>query len=67
MDVHENARTASHGRMLLIERLQAGWSVADVAKALDLSPKTVRNTNALLIPTRGACPTRSAYDSWIAD
>jgi len=42
MDVHENARTTRHSRMLMIERLQAGWSVAEVAQALGVTPKTVR-------------------------
>jgi hypothetical protein len=28
MDIHENARTTRHGRMLMIERLHAGWPVA---------------------------------------
>ncbi len=42
MDIHENARTTRHGRMLIIERLQAGWSVAAVAATLGVSAKTVR-------------------------
>ena len=42
MDVHENARTTRHGRMLMIERLQAGWRVTAVADALGVSVKTVR-------------------------
>ena len=42
MDVHENARTTRHGRMLMVERLQAGWSVAGVANTMGVTAKTVR-------------------------
>ena len=42
MDIHENARTTPHSRMLMIQRLQAGWTVANVAEALGVTPKTVR-------------------------
>ena len=42
MDVHENARTTRHSRMLMIERLRAGWTVAGVADALGVTAKTVR-------------------------
>ncbi len=42
MDVHQNARTTPHSRMLMIERLQAGWSVPAVAAAFGVDPKTVR-------------------------
>jgi transposase InsO family protein len=42
MDVHENARTTPHSRMLIVERLAAGWTVAAVAAALGTSPRTVR-------------------------
>jgi transposase InsO family protein len=42
MDVHENARTTPHSRMLIVERLAAGWSVAAVAAALGTSSRTVR-------------------------
>ncbi len=42
MDVHENARTTRHSRMLMIERLQAGWKVAAVASAQGVDGKTVR-------------------------
>ena len=42
MDVHENARTTRHSRMLMIERLRAGWPVAAVAAALGVTAKTVR-------------------------
>ena len=42
MDIHENARTTPHNRMLMIQRLQAGWTVANVAEALGVTPKTVR-------------------------
>ena len=42
MDAHENARTTPHSRMLSVERLEAGWTVAAVAAALGTSPRTVR-------------------------
>jgi transposase InsO family protein len=42
MDAHENARTTPHSRMLIVERLVAGWPVAAVAAALGTSPRTVR-------------------------
>jgi transposase InsO family protein len=42
MDSHENARTTRWGRMLMVERLAAGWTVAGVAAALGTSPRTVR-------------------------
>ena len=43
MDIHKNARTTRHSRMLMIERLRSGWTVATVAAALGVSTKTVRN------------------------
>jgi transposase InsO family protein len=42
MDSHENARTTPLGRMLMVERLRAGWSVTDVAVAMGVTSKTVR-------------------------
>ena len=42
MNVHENARTTRHSRMLMIDRLQAGWSVVFVAQSFGVTPKTVR-------------------------
>lgn len=42
MDVHENARTTPRSRMLMIERLEAGWTVAAVASAQGVDGKTVR-------------------------
>ena len=42
MDVDDNARTTRHSRMLMVQRLASGWSVAAVAQALGVSPKTVR-------------------------
>ena len=42
MDIHDNARTTRHSRMLMIERLASGWSVAAVAAAQGVTPKTVR-------------------------
>ena len=40
--MHQNARTTRHSRMLMIERLQGGWTVPAVAAALGVDPKTVR-------------------------
>ncbi len=42
MDVHENARTTRHSRMVIVERLAEGWTVAAVAVAMGVDPKTVR-------------------------
>jgi transposase InsO family protein len=41
MDVHQNARTTRRGRLLMIQRLAEGWSVAAVAAAAGITPKTV--------------------------
>lgn len=42
MDVHKNARTTPHSRMLMVERVRSGWSVASVASAHGVDPRTVR-------------------------
>jgi len=42
MDVHQNARTTRHSRMLMVERLSSGWSVTSVAAAFGVDPRTVR-------------------------
>ncbi len=47
MGSHENARTTARGRLLMIERLRAGWSIATVAaafglRALDPKPAIIR-------------------------
>jgi len=42
MDVHDNARTTRHSRMVMVRRLACGWSVAAVAQAQGVTPKTVR-------------------------
>lgn len=46
MDVHDNARTTRRGRMLIVQRLASGWSVATVGQAFGLTPKTVRKWRA---------------------
>jgi hypothetical protein len=33
MDIHKNARTTPHSRMLMVQRLASGWTVAAVAAA----------------------------------
>jgi transposase InsO family protein len=42
MDVHKNARTTPHSRMLMIARLRSGWTAARIAQALGVTPRTVR-------------------------
>lgn len=42
MDVHDNARTTRHSRMLMVQRLSGGWTVAAVARAHGVTPRTVR-------------------------
>ena len=42
MDAHENARTTPRSRMLIVQRLGDGWSVARVAASLGIAPRTVR-------------------------
>lgn len=42
MDADENARTTPHGRMPIVARLAAGWTVAAVAAAPGTSARTVR-------------------------
>lgn len=42
MDVHQNARTTPHSRMLIVERLDEGWTVPAIAAAMGVDPKTVR-------------------------
>ena len=46
MDVHQNAKNTPHGRRLMVERLTEGWSIARVAAATRLTPKTVRKWRA---------------------
>ncbi|WP_298993415.1 leucine zipper domain-containing protein, partial [uncultured Pseudokineococcus sp.] len=38
---HANARTTIHGRMLIVQRHQAGWAQAHIAKAMGVSRKCV--------------------------
>jgi transposase InsO family protein len=42
MDIHKNARTTPHSRMLIVQRLAEGWSVTAAAVAQGVAPKTVR-------------------------
>ena len=42
MDIHDNARTTRHSRMLMVRRLAGGWTVAAAARAHGVTPKTVR-------------------------
>jgi transposase InsO family protein len=40
--MHKNARLTPKGREVLVQRMQAGWRVAEVAQALGISETTVR-------------------------
>ena len=42
MDIHDNARTTPRSRMVMIERLEAGWTVSAVAAAFGVDGRTVR-------------------------
>ena len=42
MDAHQNARTTSHSRQLIVTRLAQGWRVSAVALALGIDATTVR-------------------------
>lgn len=42
MDSHDNARSTPRGRLLMVERLQAGWATGEVAAAAGVTAKTVR-------------------------
>ena len=42
MDIHDNARTTRHSRMLMVPRLATGWSVDAVAAAHGVCARTVR-------------------------
>ncbi len=39
---HGNARLTAHGRLLIVQRHQAGWPQAHIAKAMGISRKCVR-------------------------
>jgi transposase len=39
---HANARTTFHGRLLIVQRWQAGWRKAHIAAAMGISRKCVR-------------------------
>jgi transposase InsO family protein len=39
---HGNARTTLHGRLLIVDRYQAGWAQAHIAKAMGISRKCVK-------------------------
>ena len=70
MDIHDNARTTRHSRMLLIERLASGWSVTAVAAAQGVTAKTVRQWRDRYategeagLTDRSSRPARAAYQS----
>jgi transposase InsO family protein len=42
MDIHKNARTTRYSRMLMVQRLASGWTVAEVGAAHGVTPRTVR-------------------------
>jgi hypothetical protein len=39
MDIHDNARTTRHSRMLMVQRLTSGWTVATGATAQGVHPR----------------------------
>ncbi|HEY2617209.1 MAG TPA: leucine zipper domain-containing protein, partial [Acetobacteraceae bacterium] len=42
MDIHKNARTTRHSRMLMVQRLASGWTPAAVAQTQGVTARTVR-------------------------
>jgi transposase InsO family protein len=42
MDIHKNARTTPHSRMLMMQRLTSGWTAMAVAEAHGVTLRTVR-------------------------
>jgi transposase-like protein len=44
--MHQNARTTRHSRLLMVERLNSGWTVLAVATAFGVDPQTVRKWRA---------------------
>jgi transposase InsO family protein len=42
MNLHANARTCPKSRRLLVERIEAGWSVMEAAEAAGISDRTAR-------------------------
>jgi transposase len=42
MDIHKNARTTRHSRMLMVQRVASGWTPASVAQAQGVTARTVR-------------------------
>ena len=46
MDLHQNAKTTPNGRLLMVQRLVEGWSVARVAAAFGVTTRTVRKWQA---------------------
>src|SRR3954454_6465355 len=42
MNLHANARTCPNSRRLLVERIEAGWSVMEAAEAAGITDRTAR-------------------------
>src|SRR5438876_7178571 len=42
MNLHANARTCPKSRLLLVERIGAGWSVMEAAEAAGITDRTAR-------------------------
>ena len=67
MNVHKNARTTSHGRLLLVQRVRSqGWRVTDAALAAGISVRTAykwlaryRAGGEPALQDRGSTPARS--------
>jgi transposase InsO family protein len=49
MDIHHNAKTTPHSRMLMVKRLALGWSVPAVASAFGVDARTVRKWRARFV------------------
>lgn len=46
MDIHQHAKTTPSGRLLMVQRLADGWTVAKVAAGAGVTAKTVRKWQA---------------------
>src|SRR3954454_24882849 len=42
MNLHANARTCPNSRRLLVDRIEAGWSVMEAAEAAGITDRTAR-------------------------
>ena len=47
MKLHANARTCPKSRRLLVERIEAGWSVMEAASAAGITDRTARGAGCV--------------------